>query len=471
MTRYPKSGTGHRWTVMELKAVPPSWAGDTLPDGDGLVGTVRVSGAGPVAIHFRYGFKRAGKKAWHYCGTWPAISLEGIRNARDEARARLKQGLDPNESRAAERIEKRERVQAIIQAETRRRTEDASLSEMAKAWLADGVMRKDGNVEIRRSFDKDLLPSLGSKPVRYITESDLQGVLRTMVMRGVNRMAVNLSRDIKQMFGWAEKRQPWRRLLQEGNPASLIEMERIVASDYDLSNVRVRVLSPGELRELQNIFYRTRVEYENATNRRASVRPLQTGTQIALWICLATTCRIGELLMARWEHVDLDAATWFIPQDNVKGSKGKKQKQLVFLSDFALGHFRRLQALTGDTEWCFPSRDGKHHVDVKSVSKQVGDRQMRFKNRKHLRNRANDDTLVLKTGHHGEWTPHDLRRTAATMMQALGIAPDVIDRCQNHVLSGSRVRRHYLHHDYADEKRAAWRMLGSRIESILAERN
>ena len=29
--------------------------------------------------------------------------------------------------------------------------------------------------------------------------------------------------------------------------------------------------------------------------------------------------------------------------------------------------------------------------------------------------------------------------------------PDVIDRCQNHVLAGSRVRRHYLKHDYADE--------------------
>ena len=456
---------------MELKAVPPSWAGDTLPDGNGLLGTVRVSGDGPAAIHFRYGFKRAGKKSWHYCGTWPVTSLDGIRNARDEARARLKQGLDPNESRAAERITQREQVQAIIQAETRRRTEDASLLDMVNAWLADGVTRKDGNAEIRRSFDKDLLPSLGTKPVRCITESDLQGVLRTMVARGVNRMAVNVSRDIKQMFGWAEKRQPWRRLLLEGNPANLIVMERIVAAHYDMSNVRARVVSPDELRELQDIFDRTRAEYENASNRRAAVRPLQTATQIALWICLATTCRIGELLMARWEHVDLDGATWFIPKENVKGAKGQKQEQFVFLSDFALQHYRRLKALTGDTEWCFPSRDGKQHVCVKSVSKQVGDRQTRFKNRKQLRNRRNDDTLVLKNGSHGEWTPHDLRRTAATMMQALGVAPDVIDRCQNHVLSGSRVRRHYLHHDYADEKRAAWRMLGARIESILAQRD
>jgi integrase len=91
-------------------------------------------------------------------------------------------------------------------------------------------------------------------------------------------------------------------------------------------------------------------------------------------------------------------------------------------------------------------------VDVKSVSKQVGDRQRRFKERKALRNRRNDDSLVLSGDSAGEWTPHDLRRTAATMMQALGISPDVIDRCQNHVLAGSRVRRHYLTHEYAEEK-------------------
>ena len=51
---------------------------------------------------------------------------------------------------------------------------------------------------------------------------------------------------------------------------------------------------------------------------------------------------------------------------------------------------------------------------------------------------------------------------------SLRINPDVIDRCQNHVMKGSRVRRHYLHHDYADEKREAWRVLGAKLEEVLA---
>ena len=45
-------------------------------------------------------------------------------------------------------------------------------------------------------------------------------------------------------------------------------------------------------------------------------------------------------------------------------------------------------------------------------------------------------------------------------MQRLKVDMDIIDRCQNHVLSGSRVRRHYLKHDYAEEKQEAWDKLG-----------
>jgi hypothetical protein len=52
-------------------------------------------------------------------------------------------------------------------------------------------------------------------------------------------------------------------------------------------------------------------------------------------------------------------------------------------------------------------------------------------------------------------------------MQSLGVSLEIIDRCQNDVLPGSKVRRADLHHDYADEKREAWRLLGNRLSQIL----
>src|SRR5690606_6986324 len=111
------------------------------------------------------------------------------------------------------------------------------------------------------------------------------------------------------------------------------------------------------------------------------------------------------------------------------------------------------------------------HVCLKSISKQVGDRQIQFKSRSRpLKGRAFDNALVLAGGANGAWTPHDLRRTGATMMQGLGVSLDVIDRCQNHLLPG-RVRRVYLRHDYEAEKTEAWRLLGAKLDSILLDGN
>lgn len=191
--------------------------------------------------------------------------------------------------------------------------------------------------------------------------------------------------------------------------------------------------------------------------------------QCAVWICLSTLCRIGELLKSEWRNVDLVKGTWFIPATATKGHKGKRQDHHVFLSPFALEQFQRLKAETGHTPFCFPSKDQKSHVDTKTVSKLIGDRQCSFKNRsKALSGRHHDDSLLLSQGRRGEWTPHDLRRTGATLMQELGVTLEIIDRCQNHLLGGSKVRRHYLHYDYAKEKKDAWCRLGGDLVKILS---
>jgi len=62
--------------------------------------------------------------------------------------------------------------------------------------------------------------------VKDVTEHDLRAALKTVVARGANRLAVVLFNDTRQMFAWAERRQPWRRLLQDANPAALIEITR-----------------------------------------------------------------------------------------------------------------------------------------------------------------------------------------------------------------------------------------------------
>lgn len=175
--------------------------------------------------------------------------------------------------------------------------------------------------------------------------------------------------------------------------------------------------------------------------------------------------------MARWSDVDLAAGEWFIPKKNVKNSLAD---MTIYLCPFALAQFQQLHEVTGASGWCFPAVGHETHIDTKSMTKQTGDRQAMFQKandgsaRKPMKKRGSDDSLVLAGGRNGGWTPHDLRRTGATMMQALGVPLDTIDRCQNHVLKGSKTRRHYLHHNYAAEKREAWRVLGAQLCEILA---
>jgi integrase len=384
-------------------------------------------------------------------------------NARIQALAR--DGIDFQMLRVEAEQERVAAKAAEQAAKIAEETANASFRTLFETWLAEGVSRADDNAELRRTFEKDILPILGEIPAREISDTHLLHALRKVGReRGRGRTAERMLSETRQMFRWAIKRRPWRSILEQGNPAELVEVKQVVPKGYSPGIVE-RTLSPDEIRELKHVFKEMQAEYDAADDKRVAVRPLRKESQLALWICLSTACRIGELLKARWKNVDLKRATWFIPGEDTK----TKVDWLVYLSDFALAQFKALHALTGKTDFCFPARNPEQHVGVKSVSKQVGDRQIRFKQRKTLSHRRNDNALVLDNGKHGEWTPHDLRRTAATIMQASGISPDVIDRCQNHVIPGKKVRRHYLLHDYADEKRYAWNVLGTHLEAILAE--
>ena len=81
-----------------------------------------------------------------------------------------------------------------------------------------------------------------------------------------------------------------------------------------------------------------------------------------------------------------------------------------------------------------------------------------------MKNRSKlTDALILPRG---KWTPHDLRRTGATLMGGLGVRPDVIEKCLNHVEQNALVRI-YQRQSLEAEQREAWRLLGERLALLL----
>jgi integrase len=79
-----------------------------------------------------------------------------------------------------------------------------------------------------------------------------------------------------------------------------------------------------------------------------------------------------------------------------------------------------------------------------------------------MRKRANKQADV---GSLANWTLHDLRRTAKTLMARAGVRPDISERVLGHVIVG--VEGTYDRHSYADEKRDALEKLAAMIERIL----
>ena len=65
-----------------------------------------------------------------------------------------------------------------------------------------------------------------------------------------------------------------------------------------------------------------------------------------------------------------------------------------------------------------------------------------------------------------DWTLHDLRRTARSLMSRAGVHPDIAERCLGHVISG--VRSVYDRYRYRDEMLHAYEALAAQIERIVS---
>ena len=460
-----------KWDHKRLEAIPAEWNEETIKDLPGLVGEIRVVGNGVVSVKFRYAYKWQTKLKWFQCGTWPKNSLADIRRNRNDAAKLLAEGVNPTNHKSAQKISNQAKVDEINAQAVIARNENKTFFDMYSDWTDIGVKRSDGNAEIARSFGKDVLPSLKDVLVKELREKHIRDVLSAMAARDVGRSTELRYNDLVQLFNWAQERQPYRKLLADGNPMDLIQIRNILPEDFDPDEARDRILSSSDIRELKSVFTTMASTYEaTPVGQKYGVsRPMKNENQIALGICLGPMCRIGELLMTEWKDVNLKTGIWFVPKENVKGKKGKKKSQTVALSAFALTQFKELHALTGSTPFCFPNAKKDGHVDLKSISKIVGDCQAMFKKQKKpIKGRRNDNSLVLNGGVDGNWTPHDLRRTGSTMLQAMGEDPDMIDRCQNHVIEEPKTRKHYMHFKYFNPKKQIWARLGDAVENIFA---
>jgi integrase len=166
-------------------------------------------------------------------------------------------------------------------------------------------------------------------------------------------------------------------------------------------------------------------------------------------------------LEAKWQYIDLEERTWTILSDSSKNARAHK----VHLSDFALRYLSALRALSGHPEWLFPASRTDGHLNTKTLTKQVADRQRSSDQIIQGRTVRHAQALMLSSNLGEQWRPHDLRRTAATLMTELGVLPEVAERCLNH-LEPNRIKRTYQQFSYWPQMVDAWNRLGDKLAHL-----
>lgn len=239
-----------------------------------------------------------------------------------------------------------------------------------------------------------VVPSIGKRLVTDVRRSDLREVISRVAADNGPIAANRLLATLSKMFSWACEMD-----IIENSPAAHIQRPSIEVS-------RDRVLTDAEL----------------AAIWRASEAIAHKGAFVRLLI--TTAQRRGEVSGMRWSELDLEQRVWRLGRTRTKSGVSHQAP----LSDLAL---RDLEALRqySTAEFVFGHRPMVSHSMVK--------RQLVA----HL------DMPIQ------DWHFHDLRRSAATGMAALGVAPMTISRVLAHSEGG--VTRIYNRHSYLAEKRQA----------------
>lgn len=350
-------------------------------DGGGLTFTLSGAGTATWVLRYRTG---AGRRKELTLGNYPDLSLAKARQLARANRVEVDKGNDP----AAEK--KVEKMRSKMAWTVRALIADYKEKKLVTPHLAEGT------IYYRKwDFEKVILPKLGSLEVRQVTPAEIVHVLESAKRSWT--ISKRILTSCKLLFAHA----CGKRLI-DSNPTAGIDL---VALMGQRPPVRKRVMLTEE--ELRTLL--------------ANIDDIGLENALAFRILLATCVRSVELAKARWEHIDLDHGTWWVPDESVKTRNGF----LVPLTPTVVGWFKDLQDLAGGSPWVLPAR-------VERRRRRLGDIHVGGTTLWAAITRAFErgDIEIRK------FTPHDTRSTAKGHMRNMGISREISEIALNHTLKG-----------------------------------
>ena len=391
---------------MKIRSLKPAEKAYKVADRDGMYVTVLTSGA----ISFRYDYRLNGRRETLTLGQYgpDGISLAGARDLLIEARKKVGMGISPSAEK--------QRVKRQVKDEKR-------LSELCQVWLEKFKMADSTRAMRESILKRDLFPEYGRRLPHEFSGDDLRALCDRIVDRGAPATAVHLREIVANVYSWAIDKGA-----KYANPADGIKPSSIATF-----KAKDRALSPGEIGE----FFRV-LEH---------VSTLPT-IRLALRLVLLTMARKGELLEATWGEVDFLAETWTIPKERMKA----RRQHVVYLSQQAMDILIALKTCAGGSNYLLPSR---YETDKPMSNATL--------------NRVIDASVVLAKKNDrplDDFSVHDLRRTASTLLHEAGYNSDWIEKCLAHEQRG--VRAVYNKAEYADQRRGMLQDWANMVDGWIA---
>lgn len=369
---------------------PPEKRQIKLSDGRGLYLLVTASGG----KYWRFNYRFHGKQRTCALGVYPDVTLAMARERLQRARTMLAQGRDP--SRSAARCE--------------------TFAELHARWL---VSRRNGlaprtlrNIELR---SQPILRAIGHLPINAIDAPTVLSFLRSIEDSGHVHTAHRMRGIIGQVLRYA---------IACGIEATDVTVALRGALRPERARHRAAVMTMHELRRML-----------------ADIRAYRgsPSTMLALEMLMRTFVRPGELRLATWDEIDIEAGIWRVPASRLK-IRGRGD-HIVPLSRQALECLRFARQIHPHATNVFPGRD--------------------------IRRPMSDATLIGALNRMG-WpnqSAHGFRASARSLLAEAGWPVEAIERQLAHAPK-DRIAAAYARAEYLETRRRMMQAWSDWIDGV-----
>ena len=354
----------------KIRTIKPLGKSFKVSDERGLFLLVTPSGG----KWWRLKYKIDGKEKSLSLGIYPDVSLANAREKRDQARKVIAAGSDPSELRKANKASKTE-------------NSTDSFEVITRIWLKNYAanLSKATSDKNLRLFERDIFPWIGAKPIAELKPKDILDAARRIEARG----AVDTAKRAIQLCG---------QVFQQA------VIDEKVMSD-PTRDIR-RAIKP-----LKDKHFASITEPKEVAELLRAIDAFNGSFVVMCAIRLAPLVfvRPGELRLAKWADINLDASEWryLVTKTNTD--------HLVPLSKQTITILRELHPLTGSGEYVFQvGNDPKKPMSAATINAAL--------------QRMGYDTKTQITG-------HGFRAMARTILhERLSINPHIIEHQLAHAV-------------------------------------